>query len=49
LYGCEIEVEFVAKLREEQRFATLAALSAQMRCDAAAARQILLEADMKLR
>jgi riboflavin kinase/FMN adenylyltransferase len=49
LYGREIEVEFVAKLREEQRFATLAALSAQMRCDAAAARQILLEADMKLR
>ncbi len=49
LYGREIEVEFVAKLREEQRFATLAALTAQMRCDAAAARQILLEADMKLR
>jgi riboflavin kinase/FMN adenylyltransferase len=49
LYGCEIEVEFVAKLREEQRFATLAALTAQMRCDAAAARQILLEAETKLR
>jgi riboflavin kinase / FMN adenylyltransferase len=41
LYGREIEVEFVAKLRDEERFATLAALSAQMRRDAAAARQIL--------
>ena len=42
LYGREIEVEFVAKLREEERFATLAALVAQMRRDAAAARRILL-------
>ncbi len=41
LYGREIEVEFAAKLREEQRFATLAALTAQMHCDAAAARAIL--------
>jgi riboflavin kinase / FMN adenylyltransferase len=41
LYGREIEVEFVAKLREEERFDTLAALSAQMRRDAAQARQIL--------
>jgi len=41
LYGREIEVEFVAKLREEVRFDTLAALSAQMRRDAAQARQIL--------
>jgi riboflavin kinase/FMN adenylyltransferase len=41
LYGREIEVEFVAKLRDEQRFATLDALSAQMRRDAAQARQIL--------
>jgi riboflavin kinase/FMN adenylyltransferase len=41
LYGREIEVEFVAKLRDEQRFATLDALSAQMRADAAAARGIL--------
>lgn len=41
LYGREIEVEFVAKLRDEARFATLDALSAQMRVDAAAARRIL--------
>jgi riboflavin kinase / FMN adenylyltransferase len=41
LYGREIEVEFVAKLRDEERFATLDALTAQMRRDAAGARQIL--------
>jgi riboflavin kinase / FMN adenylyltransferase len=41
LYGREIEVEFVAKLRDEERFATLEALTAQMRCDAAEARRIL--------
>jgi riboflavin kinase/FMN adenylyltransferase len=41
LYGRELEVEFVAKLREEERFATLDALTAQMRLDAAAARRIL--------
>jgi riboflavin kinase / FMN adenylyltransferase len=41
LYGREIEVEFVAKLRDEERFATLDALSAQMRRDAAGAREIL--------
>jgi len=41
LYGREIEVEFVARLRDEERFATLEALSAQMERDAAAARRIL--------
>jgi riboflavin kinase / FMN adenylyltransferase len=41
LYGREIEVEFVAKLRAEERFATLEALTAQMRCDATEARRIL--------
>jgi riboflavin kinase / FMN adenylyltransferase len=41
LYGREIEVEFVAKLREEQRFATLAALTEQMHRDAHAARRVL--------
>jgi riboflavin kinase / FMN adenylyltransferase len=41
LYGREIEVEFVAKLRDEQRFATLAELSAQMHRDATEARRIL--------
>ena len=41
LYGREIEVEFAAKLRDEQRFATLEALTAQMHRDAADARRIL--------
>jgi riboflavin kinase/FMN adenylyltransferase len=41
LYGREIEVEFVAKLRDEERFASLAALSAQMESDAREARRIL--------
>ncbi|MFZ1905591.1 MAG: bifunctional riboflavin kinase/FAD synthetase [Steroidobacteraceae bacterium] len=41
LYGREIEVEFVAKLREERCFETLAALVAQMRRDADEAREIL--------
>jgi riboflavin kinase / FMN adenylyltransferase len=41
LYGHEIEVEFAAKLRDEQHFATLEALTAQMHRDAADARRIL--------
>ena len=41
LYGREIEVEFVAKLRSEECFATLDALGAQMRRDAEQARRIL--------
>jgi riboflavin kinase/FMN adenylyltransferase len=41
LYGREIEVEFVAKLREEERFPSLDALVVQMHKDAAQARQIL--------
>jgi len=41
LYGREIEVEFVAKLREEEHFPSLDALVAQMHRDAAQARQIL--------
>ena len=41
LYGREIEVEFAAKLRDEQRFATLEALTAQMHRDADDARRIL--------
>jgi riboflavin kinase/FMN adenylyltransferase len=41
LYGREIAVEFVAKLREEAHFASLAALTAQMHADAAEARRIL--------
>jgi riboflavin kinase / FMN adenylyltransferase len=41
LYGREIEVEFVAKLRDEEHFASLDALVVQMHEDAALARQIL--------
>jgi riboflavin kinase/FMN adenylyltransferase len=41
LYGREIEVEFVARLRDEECFASLEALSAQMELDAAEARRIL--------
>jgi riboflavin kinase/FMN adenylyltransferase len=41
LYGREIAVEFAAKLRDEQRFATLDALVEQMQRDAADARAIL--------
>ena len=41
LYGRRIEVEFVAKLREEAKFDDLPALVAQMKLDAAQARAIL--------
>jgi riboflavin kinase / FMN adenylyltransferase len=43
LYGREIEVEFVVKLRDEERFDSLAELTAQMQRDACEARQILNE------
>ena len=41
LYGREIEVEFVARLRNEECFASLEALTEQMERDAAEARSIL--------
>ncbi len=41
LYGREIEVEFVAKLRDEEHFPTLEALVEQIHRDAAEARRIL--------
>lgn len=41
LYGREIRVEFVAKLRDEERFDSLDALVTQMRRDASGARAIL--------
>ena len=41
LYGRRIEVEFVAKLRDEQKFSDLAALTAQMQRDAVQARALL--------
>lgn len=47
LYGRLIEVEFVAKLRDEEKFDSLAALGAQMREDAEAARRILALAHVR--
>jgi riboflavin kinase/FMN adenylyltransferase len=41
LYGREIEVEFVAKLRDEVKFESLDAMVAQMKIDAAQARELL--------
>jgi riboflavin kinase/FMN adenylyltransferase len=41
LYGREIEVEFIAKLRDEVKFDSLDALTAQMQIDAAQARELL--------
>jgi riboflavin kinase/FMN adenylyltransferase len=41
LYGREIEVEFVEKLRDEARFDSLEALVEQMHLDAASARRVL--------
>ncbi|KAF1685856.1 bifunctional riboflavin kinase/FMN adenylyltransferase [Pseudoxanthomonas broegbernensis] len=45
LYGRHLEVEFVAKLRDEEKFPDLPALTAQMHRDAAQARRILSESD----
>jgi riboflavin kinase/FMN adenylyltransferase len=41
LYGESLEVQFVARLREEMRFPSLETLAAQIRADIAAARQVL--------
>ena len=41
LYGRELEVEFVAKIRDEEKFANLDALVQQMHRDAAEARALL--------
>ncbi len=47
LYGRRIEVEFVAKLRNEMRFDGLEALTAQMHRDAALARRVLGMNDLR--
>lgn len=47
LYGRHIEVEFVAKLRDEEKFNDLPALTAQMHRDAEQARRILSEHRMR--
>jgi riboflavin kinase/FMN adenylyltransferase len=41
LYGCRLDVDFVAKLRDEEKFGSLDALVAQMDVDARRAREIL--------
>ncbi|HEX6398750.1 MAG TPA: riboflavin kinase, partial [Steroidobacteraceae bacterium] len=41
LYGRELDVEFVAKIRDEEKFDSLDALVRQMHLDAAAARELL--------
>ena len=45
LYGREIEVEFVAKLRDEVKFDSLDALMVQMKVDGAQARGLLSKVD----
>jgi riboflavin kinase/FMN adenylyltransferase len=41
LYGCELRLEFVSRIREERRFDGLEALVTQIRADVAAARERL--------
>jgi riboflavin kinase/FMN adenylyltransferase len=41
LYGCELEIEFVAKLRDEVKFESLEAMTVQMQIDATRARDLL--------
>ncbi|MDQ3268946.1 MAG: bifunctional riboflavin kinase/FAD synthetase [Pseudomonadota bacterium] len=43
LYGCRLQVEFVAKLRDEVRFPDLASLTEQMHRDAEQARALLMQ------
>ena len=47
LYGQHIEVEFVAKLRDEVKYDSLEALTEQMQCDALQARRILSEQTLR--
>jgi len=47
LYGRRIEVEFVAKLRDELKFSDLPTLTAQMLLDADRARAILMQDDRR--
>jgi riboflavin kinase/FMN adenylyltransferase len=45
LYGLPIEVEFIAKLRDEVKFDSLAAMVEQMKLDAVQARDVLSKVD----
>jgi len=44
IYGCDLVVEFVERLREERRYADIEELKAQIERDIAQARLILAEA-----
>ncbi|MCL4722194.1 MAG: bifunctional riboflavin kinase/FAD synthetase [Gammaproteobacteria bacterium] len=44
LYGCELQVEFIARIRDEALFPDLAALRRQMEADAREARRLLAAA-----
>jgi riboflavin kinase/FMN adenylyltransferase len=46
LYGRELEVEFIAKLREEVKFDSLDAMIAQMKIDAGQARDLLSKGEV---
>ncbi len=46
LYGREIEVEFIAKLRDEVKFDSLDALIVQMKIDAAAGARFVVEGEL---
>jgi riboflavin kinase/FMN adenylyltransferase len=41
LYGARLDVDFIARLRDEVRFDSIAAMTAQMHDDARLARQLL--------
>ena len=47
LYGRRIEVEFVARLRDEEKFPDLPSLVAQMHRDDAQARAILIQTQQR--
>jgi riboflavin kinase/FMN adenylyltransferase len=47
LYGCQIEVEFIAFLRADARLPSLAALTEQMAKDCARAKEVLATAPDK--
>jgi riboflavin kinase/FMN adenylyltransferase len=46
LYGRPIEVEFIAKLRDEVKFDSLDSMKVQMNKDAAQAREVLSKVDL---
>ena len=43
IYGAHLTVEFVRRIRDERKFASLGELRAQIELDAAAARELLTD------